>query len=84
MESVARQYENAKTPLQKQAFHNTALAEVYDAGTEVELSPSELHQRAELIAPPYAANISFITAGVDVQRRESRQAQARHVYRFRE
>jgi phage terminase large subunit GpA-like protein len=67
MEAVARQYDAAKTPLQKQAFYNTALAQVYDAGTEVELTSSELQQRAEPIAAPYTANIQFITAGVDVQ-----------------
>jgi phage terminase large subunit GpA-like protein len=67
MESVARQFDAAKTPLQKQAFYNTCLGEVYDAGTEVELTTSELQQRAEPIAAPYAANIQFITAGVDVQ-----------------
>lgn len=67
MESVARQFEAAKTPLQKQAFYNTALAEVYDAGTEVELTASELQHRAEPIAAPYAANIRFITAAADVQ-----------------
>lgn len=67
MESVARQFDAAKTPLQRQTFYNTALAEVYDAGTEVELTSSELQQRAEPIAAPYAANIQFITAGVDVQ-----------------
>ncbi len=67
MESVARQAEAAKTPLQKQAFYNTALAEVFDAGTEVELNSSELQQRAEPIVAPYAANILFVTAGVDVQ-----------------
>ena len=67
MESVARQAEAAKTPLQRQVFHNTALAEVYDAGTEVELTASELQQRGESIAAPYTANIQFITCGVDVQ-----------------
>jgi len=67
MESVARQAEAAKTPLQKQTFFNTALAEVFDAGTEVELNSSELQQRAEPITAPYAANIQFVTAGVDVQ-----------------
>jgi phage terminase large subunit GpA-like protein len=67
MEAVARQYDAAKTPLQKQAFYNTALAQVYDAATEVLLTPSELQQKAEPIAAPYAANIQFITAGVDVQ-----------------
>ena len=67
LESVAQQAENAKTPEQKQAFYNTTLAQVYDAGTEVELSSSELQQRAEPIAAPYAANILFVTAGVDCQ-----------------
>jgi phage terminase large subunit GpA-like protein len=67
LESVAAQAEAAKTPEQKQAFYNTALAQVYDAGTEVELSSSELQQRAEPIAAPYAANIAYVTAGVDVQ-----------------
>jgi phage terminase large subunit GpA-like protein len=67
MESVARQAEAAKTPLQRQVFHNTALAEVFDAGTEVELTASELQQRAEPIASPYAANMQLVTAGVDVQ-----------------
>ncbi|MDA9498435.1 phage terminase large subunit family protein [Bradyrhizobium sp. CCBAU 11357] len=67
MASVAQQYEAAVTPEQKQAFYNTTLAQVYDAGTEVELSSSELQQRAEKIAPPYAANLVFISAGVDVQ-----------------
>lgn len=67
LDRVARQAEDAKTPEEKQAFYNTTLARVYDAGTEVELSPSDLQQRAERIAPPYAANIRFVTAGVDVQ-----------------
>jgi phage terminase large subunit GpA-like protein len=67
MAAVAQQFEAAKTPEQKQAFYNTTLARVYDAGTEVELSSSELQQRAEPIAPPFAANIQFVTAGVDVQ-----------------
>lgn len=67
MASVAQQYEAATTPEQKQAFYNTTLAQVYDAGTEVELSSSELQQRAEKIAPPYAANLVFVSAGVDVQ-----------------
>lgn len=67
LERIAQQFEDAKTPEQKQAFYNTTLAQVYDAGTEVELSSSELQQRAEPIAAPYAADIMFITAGVDVQ-----------------
>lgn len=67
LESVAQQAEDAKTPEQKQAFYNTTLAQVFDAGTEVELSSSELQQRAETIATPYAADILFLTAGVDVQ-----------------
>lgn len=67
MASVAQQYEAAVTPEQKQAFYNTTLAQVYDAGTEVELSSSELQQRAEKIAPPYAATLVFVSAGVDVQ-----------------
>ena len=67
LESVAQQAENAKTPEQKQAFHNTTLALVYDAGTEVELSSSELQQRAEPIVVPWASDILFVTAGVDVQ-----------------
>ena len=66
--SVAQQFEDAKTPEEKQTFFNTTLAQVYDAGTEVELSSSELQQRAEPITPPYAASIAFVTAGVDVQR----------------
>jgi phage terminase large subunit GpA-like protein len=65
--SVAQQAEDAKTPEQKQSFYNTTLAQVYDAGTEVDLSSSELQQRAEPIGQPYAANILFVTAGVDVQ-----------------
>jgi phage terminase large subunit GpA-like protein len=65
--SVAAQYDAAKTPEQKQAFFNTCLAQTYEAGTEVELSASELQQRAEPIAAPYANNIEKITAGVDVQ-----------------
>jgi phage terminase large subunit GpA-like protein len=65
--SVAQQAEDAKTPEQKQSFYNTTLAQVYDAGTEVDLSSSELQQRAESISQPYAANILFVTAGVDVQ-----------------
>ncbi|MDA9523049.1 hypothetical protein XI06_22905 [Bradyrhizobium sp. CCBAU 11434] len=67
MASVAQQYDAAVTPEQKQAFYNTTLAQVYDAGTEVELSSSELQQRAEKVAPPYAANLVFVSAGVDVQ-----------------
>ncbi len=67
LESVARSYESAATPEEKQAFHNTALAQVYDASTEVELSSSELQQRAEPLSQPYPADIMFVTAGVDVQ-----------------
>lgn len=67
LQSVAQQYEDAKTPEQKQAFFNTTLAQVYDAGTEVELSASELEQRAEAVSAPFASNILFVTAGVDVQ-----------------
>jgi phage terminase large subunit GpA-like protein len=65
--SVAQQFEVAKTPEQKQAFYNTTLAQVYDAGTEVELSSSELQQQASALAPPYAADIAFVTCGVDLQ-----------------
>jgi phage terminase large subunit GpA-like protein len=67
LESVAQAAEAAKDPTQKQAFYNTTLAQVYDASSEVELSSTELQQRAEPIAAPYAANIQFVTAGVDVQ-----------------
>jgi len=67
LDSVAQQFEAARTPEQKQAFYNTTLAQVYDAGTEVELSSSELQQAAIALAPPYAADILTITAGVDVQ-----------------
>lgn len=67
LESVAAQYDAAKTPEQKQSFFNTCLAQTYEAGTEVELSSSELQQRAEQITAPYANNIEKITAGVDVQ-----------------
>jgi phage terminase large subunit GpA-like protein len=67
MAAAAQQFGASKTPEQKQTFYNTTLARVYDAGTEVELSSSELQQRAEPIAPLYAANVSFVTAGVDVQ-----------------
>jgi phage terminase large subunit GpA-like protein len=67
MEAVARTYDAAKTPMQKQAWHNTCLGEVFDAGVEVELTASELAARAEPIAAPFASDIKFITAGVDVQ-----------------
>ncbi|MCK1611039.1 MULTISPECIES: terminase gpA endonuclease subunit [unclassified Bradyrhizobium] len=67
MASVVRQFEAAVTPEEKQTFYNTTLAQAYDASTEVELSASELQQRAEKIAPPYAPNLVFISAGVDVQ-----------------
>jgi len=67
LQSVAAQYDAAKTPEQKQSFFNTCLAQTYEAGTEVELSSSELQRRAEPIASPYANNIEKITAGVDVQ-----------------
>jgi|GEM_PF-2690719 len=67
MASVAQQYEDATTPEEKQVFYNTALARIYDASTEVELRPSDLQQRAEVIAPPYAATFLFVSAGVDVQ-----------------
>jgi phage terminase large subunit GpA-like protein len=67
METVARSYDAAKTPMQKQVWWNTCMGEVFDAGVEVELTASELQQRAEPIAAPYAENIRFITAGVDVQ-----------------
>lgn len=67
MESVARQFEAADTPLKKQAFYNTCLAEVFDAGAEIAFTSSELQQRAEPIVAPYAANTLVVTAGVDVQ-----------------
>ncbi|MDI4236802.1 phage terminase large subunit family protein [Bradyrhizobium sp. Arg237L] len=67
LSAVTQQFEAAKTPEQKQAFYNTTLAQTYDAGTEVELSSSELQQRAERIVQPYAASIAFVSAGVDVQ-----------------
>jgi phage terminase large subunit GpA-like protein len=67
LQSVAAQYDAAQTPEQKQSFFNTCLAQTYEAGTEVELSSSELQQRAEQITAPYANNIEKITAGVDVQ-----------------
>lgn len=67
MASVAQNFEAATTPEAKQVFYNTTLAQVYDAGTEVELSSSELQQRAEKIAPSYAPNLVFVSAGVDVQ-----------------
>lgn len=67
LQKIAGDFDAATTPELKQAFYNTSLARVYDAGTEVELSSSDLQQRAEPIAPPYAADIVFITAGVDVQ-----------------
>lgn len=65
--NVARAAEVATTPSQKQVFYNTALAEVYDAGTEVDLSPENLEHRAEEIVSPYDAAIVAVTAGVDVQ-----------------
>ena len=65
--SVAEQFEAAKTPEQKQVFYNTTLAQVYDAGTEVELNSSELQQQAVSIVQPYSADVVFVTAGVDVQ-----------------
>ncbi len=67
LESVARTFEGATTPEEKQAFYNTALAQVYDASTEVELSASDLQRRAELLRKPYSSDILFVTAGVDVQ-----------------
>jgi phage terminase large subunit GpA-like protein len=67
MASVVQQYEAATTPEAKQVFYNTVLAQAFDAATEVELSSSELQQRAEQIAPPYAASLLFVSAGVDVQ-----------------
>lgn len=67
MASVVQQFEAATTPEAKQVFYNTVLAQAYDAATEVELSASELQQRAERIAPPYRADMLIATAGVDVQ-----------------
>jgi phage terminase large subunit GpA-like protein len=67
LKKVAADFEAAKTPEERQAFYNTSLARVYDAGTEVELSSSDLQQRAEPLTPPYSANVAFVTAGVDVQ-----------------
>lgn len=67
MAAVAQQFDAAKTPEKKQSFYNTTLARVYDAGTEVELSASELEQRAERIVPPYNSNIQYVTCGIDVQ-----------------
>jgi phage terminase large subunit GpA-like protein len=65
--SVAQSRDAAKTPEQKQAFYNTTLAEVYDAGTEIDLSPSELQQRSTNYGPPYPSVLQFVTAGIDVQ-----------------
>ncbi|MGY3589012.1 phage terminase large subunit GpA-like protein [Bradyrhizobium sp. USDA 4341] len=67
MASVVQQFEAATTPEAKQVFYNTVLAQAYDATTEVELSASELQQRAEQIASPYRADMVFVSAGVDVQ-----------------
>lgn len=64
---IVQDYESAKTPEEKQAFYNTTLAQVYDCATEFELSHEILRDKAEPIKPPYAADIAFITAGVDVQ-----------------
>ncbi|QDM28399.1 hypothetical protein FNL56_21500 [Tardiphaga sp. vice304] len=65
--SVAAQFDAATTPEMKQSFFNTTLAEVYDAGTEIDLSSSELQQRAVEIVAPYPADIQHVCAGVDVQ-----------------
>ena len=67
LSAVAAQAEAAVTPEQKQAFHNTTLAETYDSGVEVELNASELQMRAVEIEQPYKNAIQFVTAGVDVQ-----------------
>lgn len=67
MAAIAQQFESAKTPLEKQAFYNTTLAQTYDAGMEVELSASALEQRAEEIVAPYANDIVALTCGVDIQ-----------------
>lgn len=67
MAAVAQQFESAKTPLEKQAFYNTTLAQTYDTGMEVELNASALEQRAEEIVAPYANDIVALTCGVDVQ-----------------
>ena len=67
LSAVAAQAEAAVTPEQKQAFHNTTLAETYDSGVEVELNASELQMRAVEIEQPYNNAIQFVTAGVDVQ-----------------
>lgn len=64
---IIQEYESAKTPEKKQAFYNTTLAQVYDCTTEFELSHDLLAERAQPIKPPYAADIVFVTAGVDVQ-----------------
>lgn len=68
LQKVATDYEAADTPEAKQTFYNTSLALAYDAGTEVELSPIALEERAEPIKPPYSSEIVFVSAGVDVQR----------------
>ncbi|MGY4570797.1 terminase gpA endonuclease subunit [Bradyrhizobium sp. USDA 3256] len=67
MASVVKQFEAAKTPDEKQTFYNTVLAQAYDAAAEVEMSAVELQQRSEQIAPPYRADMLFVSAGVDVQ-----------------
>lgn len=67
MAAVAQQFESAKTPLEKQAFFNTSLAQTYEAGMEVELSASALEQRAQEIVAPYSSDITALTCGVDVQ-----------------
>lgn len=67
MASVVGKFEAATTPELRQTFYNTSLAQAYDAASEVEVSASALQQRVEPIAPPYRADIRFVSAGVDVQ-----------------
>lgn len=67
MERVAVQWDEAKTPEQRQSFMNVVLARVFDASMEVELSATELQARSEPIAAPFDKGIAFITVGADVQ-----------------
>ncbi len=67
LEEVATATLGAKTLEARKVLQNTTWGLEYEPTAEIELDASDLRSRAVLVEAPYAADIAFITAGVDVQ-----------------
>ncbi|SFO17902.1 Phage terminase, large subunit GpA [Bradyrhizobium sp. Ghvi] len=67
MASVVQSFEEATTPEAKTAWYNTTLARMYEANVEFNVNPDDLRAQAVSVKPPYAADITHVTMGCDVQ-----------------